>query len=334
MNSGERIRQVRELKGLTQTELASLVDKDQSFIAQIEGGLKETPEQLIKLIAFKTGFPPSFFRQMPPPEFPSGSLAFRSHASLTRRDKLSAYRYAQLAFEFVEKISNTVSRVPVNLPKRLDTEPIEGAKIIRSEFGLSPDRPIGHLLNVLEKMGVLIILLPLNLPTLDAFSLWAGEKRDKPIIAAMTPRPGDRLRFSLSHELWHLVSVPQGTQNEIERDADIFASAFLMPGAAIRPELTPNFTLTTAAQLKSRWGVSMQTIIRKAYDLKVISERQYRYWMQQMSIRGWRTKEPVLIEAEKPSAILRIVDKTRGRTFADSSLPSAFVKQMLAAQAA
>lgn len=327
MNSGERIKQVRELCGLTQTELAKRIDKDQSLIAQIEGGLKEASEQLIKLIAFKTGFPPSFFTQEPAGEFPFGSLALRAHASLTRREKLKAYRYTQLVFEFADRLAKTVTRVPVDLPKAVNTEPAEAAKIVRSHLGLSPDKPIGHLLNVLEKVGVLIVLIPLRLPNLDAFSLWAGNDQKIPVITVSASRPGDRVRFSVSHELWHLISVPSGKPHDIEKNADAFAAEFLMPRMGIEQQIIPPVTLTLIAELKARWGVSMQAIIRRAFDLNIITGRQYHYLMQQMGMRGWRIKEPVEIPLEKPTALARMADKSSGVVI---SLPSAFVKSMLA----
>lgn len=323
MNSGDRIKQVRELCGFTQIELAKLVDRDQSFIAQIEGGLKEPPEQLIKVVAFKTGFPPNFFKLDPAPEFPFGSLVMRAHASLTRREKLRAYRYAQLAFEVAEKLQG-VSRIAVDLP-RVDIEPIEAARVMRSHFGLSPDRPVGNLLNVIEKMGVLIVLVPLKLPNLDAFSLWAGNNRETPVIAASASQPGDRLRFSISHELWHLISQPRGKPLDIEKQANIFAAEFLMPRAGIGQEITTPVTLTSVAELKSRWGVAMQAIIRRAVDLNVITERQYHYLMQQMSARGWRITEPVEIPKERPTALARMIEKASGPVM---SLPSAFIKSM------
>ena len=333
MNTGERIRQIRELRGWTQTQLAQLIDKDQSTIAQIEGGRFEASDEIIKLVAFASGFPPSFFRQEQSLDFPLGSLALRAHATLTRREKLRAYRYAQLTFEFADKIGKDVSRVPVSLP-RVDADPLEAARVTRSQLGLSPDRPIGHLVNTVEKMGVLILLLPLNFPHLDAFSLWAGPNKNVPVMAVAASRPGDRQRFSISHELWHLISIPRGTPQEIEKNADKFAAEFLTPIMGIKREMISPFTLTEIAKLKARWGVSMQSLIRRAAELEVISDRQYRYLMQQMSMRGWRRKEPVDVPYEKPTAFPRIIEKAKAgseRLGSETSYPTSFIKSTLAA---
>jgi len=327
MNNGERIKQVRELLGWTQTELATKLNKDQSLIAQTEGGRKEPSDDLIKAVAFATGFPPGFFRQDGEPDFPFGSLALRAHASLTRREKLQAYRYAQIVFEFLDKTTRDVTHIRADLPK-VDVEPAEAAKILRSHFGLSPDRPIRHLVNVLEKAGILLIILPIKLTNLDAFSLWAGSNKDTPVIGLAAERPGDRIRFSLSHELWHLISAPVGKPLEIERNADIFAAEFLTPQMGIRQEITYPVTLTLLAELKARWGISMQSLIRRAVELGIVTQRQYFTLMQQMSVRGWRIKEPVVVPAETPMAVPRILDKT---SISTSHLPSQFTRNIFAA---
>src|ERR1035441_2519591 len=84
--SGERVKQARELKGWTQAVLARAVGVSQAAIAQIESGAFMASDELVAEIAKSTGQPLQFFQQDPAPEFPVGSLLFRSHASLTKKD--------------------------------------------------------------------------------------------------------------------------------------------------------------------------------------------------------------------------------------------------------
>jgi hypothetical protein len=69
-------------------------------------------------------------------------------------------------------------------------------------------------------------------------------------------------------------------------------------------------TLTSLAGLKPRWGVSIQTLIYRAHELGIIADRQYRYLFEQVSIRGWRTREPenLDIPVEKPRTLRKIVE--------------------------
>ena len=84
---------------------------------------------------------------------------------------------------------------------------------------------------------------------------------------------GDRRRFSVAHELGHLVlhQVSEGSLHTVEQQADAFAAAFLLPEAAMRKVLVPPITLTTLADLKARWGMSLQALIRRALVLECLT---------------------------------------------------------------
>jgi transcriptional regulator with XRE-family HTH domain len=80
--NGKRIRQARELRGLTQVALADALEIDQTMLAHIERGTKTTCLKLLQALSVELGFPVSFFRQIDSPEFPAGSLLFRSKAGI------------------------------------------------------------------------------------------------------------------------------------------------------------------------------------------------------------------------------------------------------------
>src|SRR5713101_4175035 len=99
MINGYRIRQVRELARLTQAELAEAVEITQSTIAQIESGRFLPSDSLIEAIASRLGFPVSFFQREDPPNFPLGSLLFRSHVNIAAVEKAEISRLGQMEFE-------------------------------------------------------------------------------------------------------------------------------------------------------------------------------------------------------------------------------------------
>lgn len=340
MVNGERLRQARELHGLTQTELAQQVEVEQPLIAQIEGGKKQPSERILDAIALATGFPPSFFKQSNGSDFPAGSLLFRAHAFVGKLHRAQAHRYAEVLYEAVEKMEQSIRTLPLRLP-RIPGPPAEAAKITRSELGLSPDRPVPNVINVLEKGGVLILALPVTLDGRDAFSGWAGLDPAKPVIVVSGGKPGDRIRFSVSHELGHLVMHRgwQGNPKDLEEQANSFAAEFLLPEEGIRYDLVPPVTLTSLAELKPKWGVSLQALIRRAKDLEIISPRQYRYLFEQLGARGWRLREPsnLALPVEKPRAFRKMAELLYGhpidvRKFADAmALSPAFLRDILAA---
>jgi Zn-dependent peptidase ImmA (M78 family) len=156
-------------------------------------------------------------------------------------------------------------------------------------------------------------------------------------------RSGDRLRYTIAHEIGHLVmhQARQGTRLELESQANQFAAEFLMPEAAIRSELVQPVTLTSLSKLKLRWGVSIQALIKRAHDLTIITPRQYRYLNEHVSILGWKTEEPKELEIplERPRALKQIAELLYGRPIdykkmADDMLVTpTFIEEILEAHA-
>jgi Zn-dependent peptidase ImmA (M78 family)/DNA-binding XRE family transcriptional regulator len=318
---GTRLRQAREYCGLTQAELADLLKRDQSLIAHIENGGKEPSDDLLDAIAEHTKFPVSFFARPPDIELPAGSLIFRAHSSLTRKEALEAHRLAEVVFIIGIHLAHRVEAPKPSIQGRSEVAE-EAARKTRMSLGLPVNAPIPRLIRTLEKKaGVWFLPLP-DLEGRDAFSGWAPyDGYDIPVISISTGRPGDRLRFSVAHELGHLVlhkNLPLKGVSEIENEADIFASEFLMPKGGIYNDLLPPLTLTKIARLKPKWGVSMQALIVRAKSLDLISQRQYRYLFQQLTARGWRDAEPgnLDVSIEKPRLIAKMAEVAYGSSAA------------------
>src|SRR5713101_5030920 len=154
MINGLKLKQAREILGLTQDKLAEQLNVSQSTIAYIEGGYLQPAEELLQKIYDITLFPQSFFERMEVSEFPYGSLLYRSRAFLDASEKMQANRYGQLMFEIAEKLSKRLSRKlkspPLSLPNgRVDA--ITSAQVTRSNLGYVPDEPIDDLVYDLEK---------------------------------------------------------------------------------------------------------------------------------------------------------------------------------------
>lgn len=342
MINAERVKQARELCGLTQEELAERIQHDQSLIAQIESGNKQPSDNVLVAIAMATGFPPAFFKKAESPDLPIGSLLFRAHARLSRQERIQAYRYAQILYEVAAYMANRVKAIPVRVPE-LKPDPTHAARVTRSELGLSPDRPIGNLINALEKGGVLILALPILLEGRDAFSSWVGTDQSIPVIFLSGGKTGDRLRFNIAHELAHLV-MHRGRRDEgkeLESQAHQFSSEFLMPEEGMRTDLVPPITLTSLAPLKQKWGVSIQALVKRAKDLEIISPRQYRYLFEQIGSRGWRLQEPLnlSVPVEKPRAFKKMAELIYNRPIEikrfsdDVKLTPSFIRELLDAHA-
>jgi len=338
---GDRIRQARELRGLTQFQLAEKLSVSQSFVAQVEGGRSNPPEEFMNKLAFQLGFPLRFFEQPISDDFPVGSLLFRAHTSMTDLEQREIYRWAQTVYELYRKITSVraIQELPLRVP-RSQSPPALAAATARSELGLGPDAPIPNLINTLEKSGVLVIALPGQFRGRDAFSLWAGWQGDqrRPVIV-VAGQPADRLRMSMAHELGHLVMHQPLTvgMGDVENQAKEFAGCFLLPENAVRHDVISPVTLDTFLNLKTKWGVSMQALIMRAHELEIITPRKKAYLFSKLRSRGWLVREPLshAVPMERPRAIRKIAELVYGypinyQKFAtDVSHHQEFVKQIM-----
>jgi hypothetical protein len=120
-----------------------------------------------------------------------------------------------------------------------------------------------------------VTFIPHDCEDMDAFSAWHAKR---PIVFLIDHKGStSRLRFGAAHELGHLVmhaDVVAGSP-ELERQANRFASAFLLPRETFLPECPRRLNWPHFYELKRRWKVSVAALVRRAYDLECISEASY-----------------------------------------------------------
>lgn len=316
--NGDRIRQAREIAGLTQLDLAKQIGVSQSHVALFEQNLREPQEDTLRGISFATKFPLSFFRREPSPEFPQGSLLYRRRKAMGSKDRDKVRQCGRLVFEAIAQMADRFKRIDLKLPRLTGVDPEEAARITRAELGFGPDVAIINLMNRLEKNGVVISVIPYEINEYDAFSVWADTEPRTPVIVLGNGRPGDRQRWSVAHELAHLVLhfSYSGSPGGLDEEADRFAAEFLLPENGVRGLLESRpVTLTSLAELKSKWGVSMQAWIMRAFQLRVITDGQRRYLFRQMAAKNWLRNEPVPIPQERPRLLRRLAESIYGHSY-------------------
>lgn len=118
-----------------------------------------------------------------------------------------------------------------------------------------------------------------------------------PVIVLGKRWPGDRQRFTLAHELGHLILKGRlSAQMNEEKSCNRFAGAFLLPEKALRIELgakhRTRLELRELSLLKQEFGLSMQSILYRAFDLGILPEREFVAELSAFRARGWRSTEP------------------------------------------
>src|SRR5262249_33936377 len=145
-----------------------------------------------------------------------------------------------------------------------------------------------------EHHGVIVGSMSAGSEEIDAFSR-PSALRDV-VLLNSDKDCGSRMRFDCAHELGHLIlhrTQTTGTA-ETEAEAHAFASEFLMPKTAMCREFprSPLIEWETLFKLKQRWRVSIQALVRRAFDLGVLSAVAYRRAYKYISWHGWRRNEP------------------------------------------
>ncbi len=317
MINGDRVKQARELQGLTQDELADALGVVQGTIARIEKGLLQPSNDLVEALALKTRVKPTFFHRKSAIEFPEGTLLYRANKTVKAKNRAELRRYGQTVLEMVERMASELKEMPVYVQRHTTEAPSEAARCTRADLGLSPDTAIPQLTLRVEKSGVLVLTTSRNIPGCWAFSTWAGRERAserRPVIVLVGGLPGDRQRFTVAHELGHLVmhagqDAPRG---DVEDEANQFARELLLPEAAVREEmeLRQPLTLQAFAEMKPRWKVSIQTLIYRAWDFGLVTERQRKYLFERLGVLKWKEREPEHLDVpvEKPRALRKMTE--------------------------
>jgi Zn-dependent peptidase ImmA (M78 family) len=118
------------------------------------------------------------------------------------------------------------------------------------------------------------------------------------------------MRFSLAHELCHVISHRIPTDS-MEDEANTFAGELLVPEKELRRDLIGGrINLERLARLKARWHVSMAFLLFQAKDIGCLNDHQSQYLWKQISHKGWRTREPSETDFahEQPTLFPRILN--------------------------
>ena len=305
---GERIRQARELLGETQKDFGEQVGLTQWRLSKAESSVAKLDEETVATIAEHCGFPPVFFER--PPVRLVGEYQFRARLRFKAADRNRAVRCAEIIHESYAQMRREITPVPVRLPVLPGSDPLKAASHVRASMGIDHRAPIPNLTLPVERLGVAVLALPIASKKHDAFCWWQDEGENSyPVMCVLSGSPGDRLRWSMAHELGHLILHRHGEgSQEHEKDADRFAAELLTPLDSLRTEMPDRPKLTSLYAMKARWGVSVQSLIRRARELGVLDDHQYTSLFRQISARGERMRERYQIPREKPRAYRKMTE--------------------------
>ncbi|MEV6527153.1 XRE family transcriptional regulator [Longispora sp. NPDC051575] len=312
--NGPMLAQARETRGLPQGVVAKMMSDalgepvSQGYVSRAESGRIAVTGDRLEAFSAVLGYPIPTLCEVPDPASAVGLIHHRKKASLGAPALRVIHANLSQQRGQVERMMRVAANREHDFfrhPVSLEDSPGEIAVILREKLGLG-DGPISDLVGVVENAGGVVVRRALGTRELDAASLW--PEGAYPFFLLNELAPGDRARFSLAHELGHMVMHEKpGTTSVQEKEADQFAAEFLMPRSGIRNSLRDRLDLAALEKLKATWGVSMAALTRRARDLGVLSDWQYRNLVIEMSTLGYKLQEPVHIHPEFPSTVANVV---------------------------
>ncbi|MDT0633648.1 XRE family transcriptional regulator [Spectribacter hydrogenoxidans] len=300
---GARIKQARVAAGLSLRGLADGVGLSAMAISKYEREeTKPSSEVLLRLSKALGVRVEYFFRQV---EVELEGIEYRKHPQLPKRDE------QRVLADVVEQLERWVElesiipsswpkafEVPARLPEKIETmDAIEAcAKQVREAWNLGLD-PIGDLIEEMEEEGINVVLIDYDAE--KRFDGLSSRVRGAPVIVVGREWPGDRQRFTLAHELGHLVLrgrlAGDAAKKGEEKACDRFAGAFLVPREEVFRALGERRKWLEPRELyllKHEWGLSMNAWLYRAKDLGIVNGATAGRLWRFFAAHGWRKNEP------------------------------------------
>lgn len=267
-------------------------------------------------------FPARFFVTEPSGRVHSSDLLFRAPKSTTKTEKEYLAQFAALVGEFLDELHSRWKLPAVKLPMIDPSVPTaEATRQVREALGVAADEPIGYLTHAIEQAGVPIVVRRLLSASLIdgegqsaggpmdkhlGYSTRVGDFKARPLIVVRQSPSWERTRWTLAHELGHLVLHSGGdVTDDKEEQASRFASELLAPARQLACEVSRTPSLMALVPVKRKWGISIGALLRHLYSTGLIAENRFRSLQRQLYQRTnpetgqtWGKTEPGWNERE------------------------------------
>jgi Zn-dependent peptidase ImmA (M78 family)/DNA-binding XRE family transcriptional regulator len=319
---GSRLIEARRARGVTASDLASMVQVSVQSLSKYENGHQTPRHETVEKLAEVLGLPqPYFFRAHQPAD--SRPVFWRSKLSALTSDLDRAAVRLEWLKETIDYLGGFLDFPELSLlridvpgdPLKITTDMLEdAADRVRAAWNVRRG-PLPDVVEKIEDSGILVSRIHVRAEKVDAFSQWSDRFGIPFIVLSRDKASAARQRYDSLHELAHILFHKNVTQDQlnnratykvIEKQADLFASFMLLPERDFIDELYAP-TLDGFLSLKERWGVSVGAMMMRCAAMELIDDfAAKRMWMN-YTRRGWRKGEPFdgKMEKETPHLIRR-----------------------------
>ena len=314
----KRLTLARERRGLTKTKLATAIGVDVRSVTAYETDAFRPDKERLAQLAQTLRFPIPFFFGDDLDQIAPDIVSFRSMSKMTAGQRDSALGAGAIALLLNEWIAARFDLPVAALPDlSQESSPEAAADTMRRMWGLG-ELPVKNMIHLLESKGIRVFSLSIDTAQLDAFSMWHA---DTPFVFLNTMKSCEHSRFDAAHELGHLVLHRHAGSKgqEAEREANAFASAFLMPRASVLANAPHMATVDQLIKFKAFWTVSVAALAYRLHDVGLVSDWHYRNLCIEIAQRGYRKQEPREAQRETSQVLAKVFAALRedGTTKAD-----------------
>lgn len=316
MEVGKNLKRIRLLKNLSLKDAGLLLNMSAPAVSKYEKGEIHPNSQ--KLIEFANAYGVKVLDLLKSYNTPKMKFnAFR------KRQRLQGENLELLKEIIQNKVADYLEVIELNEIKTSnskikkytcnnDNDAELAAEEFRKNHKLSINQPIPDLINMLENIGILIIEIDNTDGRFSDFDGLSEVVKDIPLIVLLNDIDGERQRFTIAHELGHLVlNIKDENLNE-EKMCNKFASSLLMPKDAVINEFGTsrnNISFYELRAFKKEYKVSMAATVYRLKELNIISEYLFKKINISFSSKGYKKHEPDPIDPEKSYQFKRLVHK-------------------------
>lgn len=317
----ERLRLARKRSGLSLRGLSKRMERlgvkvSAQSIGKYERGEMRPGSEVLIALSKTLDLPIDYF--MSPLQVELAGLEFRKKSGTSAKDRArveaevlhQVERY--LTIEQVLRLDSADWSNPLSSMRFLSrvTEVENLADDVRDEWQLGRD-PIPNMAELLEHHGVkvLMLTLPDGVHGLTCEVRRPGHK-DVPCIVINSNDTLERRRLTLAHELFHLLADPD-SPIDLEKAANPFAGAFLMPADELRREAGCHrhaVAYEELIRLKRVYRVAASAMLVRFEQLGIISQSVMIRAFQTVA-KGWRRHEPAPLEHPAQQGAMEVPER-------------------------
>lgn len=275
-----RIKNARKLNGLTLQNVADELHVSKQMINKFETGTSIPNSakliKLSKLFGLKVDYFFNPFRiELNEVNFRKKStFSAKEQRSLKEKIKISLenYLYIEDCLSINYSFDNPLSEIEI----KDDEDIVKAVQKLKYEWKIGFD-PVHNLIQLLEDNKIKIIEVSDVEDKFDGLATFVDDKY--PVIVLNKNFPVERKRFSLLHELGHvLLHISENCNMKEEDVCHKFASEFLLPKNIVIEEFggkREHITYNELISIQKKYGISIKAIVYRLKDAGILNKNQH-----------------------------------------------------------